>query len=279
VTASDGAVTVRETGCDVDGLKAAESAGVNTAVSWCAPTVGTNVVSDAVPLLTVAGLLRSAVPSLNCTVPAVAGLTVALRDTGVPVVTVEAEDVNTVRVAVGGGAVTTKGTVCDVDAAKTAGSVGVNIALNWWVPTGNCEMVPTAVPLMTSTGFSPRLAVPSLNCTVPTGVCGATPAAVCGTTFAVSATMVPLTTGEAGNVVRVVTVAVGARAPVTCRVPLGGAALATPPMSNNVPMIAAAIRKVSAAYLWKDLYRRMVWLHSRSSHHGHCRSSPIFHEL
>ena len=67
---------------DVDGPKTAGSAGVNTAVNWCAPAANVDVVPDAVPLLTITGLPRLVAPSLNCTVPvAVAVVTVALSVT------------------------------------------------------------------------------------------------------------------------------------------------------------------------------------------------------
>jgi hypothetical protein len=163
--------------------------------------------------------------------------------------------VNEVRVASGPveEAMTMKGTVCDGDVAKTAASDGMNTALSWCGPTVNCEMVPTAVPALvpglrtTGTGLL-RLSDPSLNCTAPAGACGATPAAVCVDTFAVSVTRAPWTAWETGDVVSVVVVAAGARAPVAGRALLGGAALAIPPTSNNVPTIATAIRKVLAAY-------------------------------
>ncbi|MGH8623755.1 MAG: hypothetical protein ACREYC_00225 [Gammaproteobacteria bacterium] len=53
------------------------------------------------------------------------------------------------------------------------------------------------MPLLTVTGL-PMLAVPSLNCTVPTDVAGVT--------LAVSVTGVPWVTGEAGDVDNVVVV-------------------------------------------------------------------------
>ena len=70
---------------EVDEPKAAGSVGMNTAVSWCPPTANVEVVAEATPLLTIAGLPRLMVPSLNCTEPtAVAGLTAAISVTGVP---------------------------------------------------------------------------------------------------------------------------------------------------------------------------------------------------
>jgi hypothetical protein len=68
----------------------------------------------------------------------------------------------------------------------------VNTAVNWCAPTANVDVVPDAAPLLTITGF-PRLAIPSLNCTVPV--------AVVGVTVANSDTGVPRRTGEAGYVI------------------------------------------------------------------------------
>jgi hypothetical protein len=84
VTAPVGPVTMTVTGDDVDELNAVESVGVNTAVNWCDPTASIGADPTAVPLLTVTGLPRLAVPSLNCTVPAAAGVTVAVNVTGLP---------------------------------------------------------------------------------------------------------------------------------------------------------------------------------------------------
>jgi hypothetical protein len=70
------------------------SAGVNTAVNWCCPTVRVDVVFGAVPLTTSTGSPMLADPSLNCTVPvATAGVTVAVSVRGVPCGTGEAEPV------------------------------------------------------------------------------------------------------------------------------------------------------------------------------------------
>ena len=78
-------VTVSDTAGDVEGLKAAESVGVNTAISWCDPAANVDVVTDAAPLVTVSGVPRLVVPSLNCTVPAAfAGVIAAVSVTGVP---------------------------------------------------------------------------------------------------------------------------------------------------------------------------------------------------
>jgi hypothetical protein len=90
----------------------------------------------------------------------------------------------------------------DVDGLKTAASVGVKVAVIWCDPRGNAEVVPAATPLLTANG-PPRLVVPSLNCTAPT--------AVAGETVAVSVSVVPGVTGEAGEVVSAVLVAVEPR--------------------------------------------------------------------
>jgi hypothetical protein len=78
-------VTISGTTGDGDELKAAGLLGVNTAVSWCDPTVNVDVIPDAAPLLTITGLPRLVVPSLNCTVPAaIAGVIAAVSVTGLP---------------------------------------------------------------------------------------------------------------------------------------------------------------------------------------------------
>ena len=114
-TAPVAAVATKVTGGDVDGLKAAGSIGVNTAVNWCDPAAKEDVVPDAVPLLTATGIPRFVTPSLNCTAPtAVAGVTVAVSVTGVPSATGEAGDVAS-AVLVAGAPVTTNIAAGDVD--------------------------------------------------------------------------------------------------------------------------------------------------------------------
>src|SRR5918997_2126211 len=96
-------VTVSGIAGDVEGLKVAGLAGVNTAVKWCGPGANIDVDPDAVPLvLTGTGAPMLVVPSMNCTVPtAVDGVMVAVSITGVPWATMEAGDVvSTVLVAV-----------------------------------------------------------------------------------------------------------------------------------------------------------------------------------
>ena len=78
-------------------------------------------VTDAVP--------TSVDPSRNWTVPAAAGVTVAVSKTvagAVPVVGLAASDVD---VPVAGRAFTTYGTVPEVEPAKVAVSVGVKVAV------------------------------------------------------------------------------------------------------------------------------------------------------
>lgn len=200
-------VTTKLTTGDVDGPKTAGLVGVNTAVSECDPTPNAVVVPDAVPLVTLTGLPRLAVPSLNCTVPtAVAGLTATVSVTWVPERTGEAGAVaSAALVAVPPLAepVITKITGGEVDGLKTVGVAGVNTAVSERDPAANVDVDPDAAPLLTATGL-PRLAVPSMNCTTPT--------AVAGVIVAVSVTGVPGAAEEAGDVVSAVLVAVG---PVT----------------------------------------------------------------
>jgi hypothetical protein len=87
---------------DVDGPNRAGSEGVNTALSWCDPTVNVDVVCIALPLLTITGSPMLALPSWNCTVPvAAAGVTDAVIINGAPCGIGEAEEVvSTVLVAV-----------------------------------------------------------------------------------------------------------------------------------------------------------------------------------
>lgn len=60
-----GAATVSGTGGDIDALNAVGSAGVNAAVSECVPVDNVDVIVNAVPPTTVAGLPRLVSPSLN----------------------------------------------------------------------------------------------------------------------------------------------------------------------------------------------------------------------
>src|SRR5918997_1182730 len=106
------------------------------------------------------------------------------------------------------GSVTSKVTGGDVDGLKAAGVLGVNTAVSEREPTANVEVVPDAVPLPTATGL-PRLAVPSLNCTVPL--------AVAGVIVAVSVTGVPTATGDAGDVASAVLVATAPVEPMTTK--------------------------------------------------------------
>jgi hypothetical protein len=173
IVAPAGAATTNITAGDVDGLNAAGLAGVNTAVSGCDPTVNVDVVPDAVPLVTITGLPRVVVPSLNCTVPAaVTGVTVAVSVRGTFGAMGESGDVAS-AVLVAGAPATTNVTVGEVDGPYAAGSAGLNTASSEREPAARADVNPDAVPLLTITGL-PRFVVPSLNCTVPTAVAGVT---------------------------------------------------------------------------------------------------------
>lgn len=120
-----GALTTMVTAGDVDVLKAVALVGVNTAVSECDP--GPNVEMDplAMPLVTGTRSPRLVVPSLNCTLPAAAGVTVAVSVTAAFWATGESGDaVNVVVVVV---------------AAARASACGVS--------TGGAEL---ATPLMSN---------------------------------------------------------------------------------------------------------------------------------
>jgi hypothetical protein len=78
------ALTMKVTADDVEPLNAAVLVEVNRAVSWCDPIVNDDVVIDAAPLITVAGLPMVVSPSLNCTLPVADGATTALSVTDVP---------------------------------------------------------------------------------------------------------------------------------------------------------------------------------------------------
>ena len=71
----------------VDGLNAVESVGVNTAVIAWVAAGRVDVVNVAVPLVTGTALPNAVAPSMNCTVPAAVGVTVAVNVTEVPAVT------------------------------------------------------------------------------------------------------------------------------------------------------------------------------------------------
>src|SRR5918997_1440232 len=88
-------VTVSGIAGDVEGLKVAGLAGVNTAVNWFGPGANIDVDPDAVPLvLTGTGSPMLVVPSMNCTVPtAVDGVMVGVSTTGGRWVTMAGGDV------------------------------------------------------------------------------------------------------------------------------------------------------------------------------------------
>ena len=186
---------------DVDGLKVAGLVGVNVAVSWWGPMVNVEVDPDAAPLVTITGLPRLVVPSLNCTVPtAAAGLTAAVSVTRVPARAPDAGEVaSAVLVAVAPvAAVMMKSTGGDVEGLKATGLVGMNVAVRERWPAARVEVDPDAEPLVTITGL-PRLVVASLNCTVPV--------AVAGVIVAVSVTGVPGAAWPGGEMASAVLVA------------------------------------------------------------------------
>jgi len=85
----------------------------------------------------------------------------------------------------------------DVDPLNAAGLPGVKTALRLWVPTVSELVDVVATPPETVTG-APMFAAPSLNCTVPVAVEGAT--------VAVRFTVVPTVWGLGGETVSVVVV-------------------------------------------------------------------------
>lgn len=105
--------------------------------------------------------------------------------------------------------VTTKRTTRAADAVNTPGSEGLNVAVSWCSPGSKREVVPAAVPLVTTTG-GPRRVVPSWNCTVP--------GANVGLTVAVSVTRVPWVMGDVGEVLSEVMVNV--RSGIGCDLPM-----------------------------------------------------------
>jgi hypothetical protein len=140
-------------------------------------------------------------PSMNWMVPvAPRGATLARKITGMPWKAGFGNTLSVVVVALAPlRALTMKVTAGDVDDSNTAGSVGVNTAVNLCDPTGNDEVVVDAAPLVTVAG-TPMLESPFLNCTLPAAI---------GETAALSVTEVPGSTGPAGDVVSVVVVSVG----------------------------------------------------------------------
>jgi hypothetical protein len=101
---------------------------VNTAISECDPEVKDDVLPDAVPLLTCTGLPRLVLPSLNCTVPATTGLTVAVSVIGVPGATEDTADVVKLTVGVvtwrtGGGGLNASPTVTTPTPPTTAAAI------------------------------------------------------------------------------------------------------------------------------------------------------------
>jgi hypothetical protein len=169
--------------------------GVNTAVMECVAVDNVVVAADvALPLVTVTGLPRVAVPSMNCTEPAaVFGVTVAVNVTEVPdVVGLVGLAVSVVVVAVGPPPVdasTSKLSGSEVELANVLGLLEVKTAVIECVSTDRFDVVKVADPAVTVAAL-PSAAVPSMNCTVP--------GAVEGEIVAVNVTDVPDVTGPPG---------------------------------------------------------------------------------
>jgi hypothetical protein len=178
---------------------------VKTAVIACVAVDRPVVAADvADPLATVTALPRAVVPSMNCTEPAAdEGETAAVNVTDVPaVVGLVGLAVTVVVVAVGPepvAASTSKLRARDVEPLNAVRSVGVKTALIECVPVGRFVVVNVADPLATATAL-PSAVVPSMNCTEP--------AAVEGATVAVRATDAPTVTGPPGFAAIAVVVAV-----------------------------------------------------------------------
>jgi hypothetical protein len=114
--------TVSHTGDDVEGSKAAGSAGMNTAVSECRP-FGSAVMRRAMLRVTGTGVPSAVAPSMNWTDPAASlGTTLAEKPTGLPSKIPFRNVVSVVVVAfVSMGALTAKATVFDVDKSDQRG--------------------------------------------------------------------------------------------------------------------------------------------------------------
>jgi len=179
------AFTVRVVaGVDVDVPNAAALVGTNFAVSECEPLASALNARLAVPLLS--GELPSTVaPSRNWTEPtAVFGVTVASSVTVVPWATGPAGVTASAVVVAVGGAMTCSVTGLDVEPVKLF--VGVNCAVRLCEPRARAFVVICATPAVTVVE-APIGVDPSLNCTEPVAVDGAT--------VALSVTVLPTTAG------------------------------------------------------------------------------------
>jgi hypothetical protein len=196
------AVTVSDdAGVDVDVPKFAGLVGTNCAVRECVPTPSVLVLTET-PVPFQAWLAPTwVVPSKNLIEPtALVGVTAPERVTVVPKPTGPVgETVRLVLVVVAGAALTVYDVAgVEVEPRKAVGSVGVNVAVNEWVPTASALVVLVAVPPDTDTG-EPIAFVPSRNCTVP---------AALGAMVAVSVRVSPTVLGLAGETASVVVVGV-----------------------------------------------------------------------
>ena len=148
----------------------------------------------AVPLLTVTALPKGVVPFMNCTDPAaVEGVTDAVNVTDVPaVVGLAGLAVRVVVVATGPppvAASTSKLSAREVEPPNVLGLLDANTAVIECVSTVRFDVVKLAVPPVTVAAL-PSMVVPSMNCTEP--------GAVVGATVAVNVTDVPTVTGPPG---------------------------------------------------------------------------------
>ena len=199
-----GATTVTEygTATEVDAVNAVASVGAKAAVKLCGPTASELVDMLALPAATGTAAPSAVAPSRNCTVPAAAGVTVAVSETDAPD-TAEPAGATISAVVVWAGpttAVMTYDVAAEVEAVNAVASVGVNTAVSECVPTVNVDVEALALPAATGTA-APMLVAPSLNCTEP--------AAFDGDNVAVIDTAAPATAVPAGETANAVLVATG----------------------------------------------------------------------
>lgn len=143
----------------------------------CEPVDNVTAAEDAValvvPVVTATALPSAVVPSMNCTLPAADGVTVAVNVVAVPAVVGLGGLATTVVVVavapVPVPAVTWKLSGRDVELPNALGVLDVNTAVMEWVATDRLDVVRFAVPPSTVTG-DPSVSPPSMNCTEPGAV-------------------------------------------------------------------------------------------------------------
>jgi hypothetical protein len=180
--------------------------GVKTAVIGCEPVDNVTAAEDAValvvPVVTATALPSAVVPSMNCTLPAADGVTVAVNVVAVPAVVGLgglATTVVVVAVAPPVPAVTWKLSGREVELPNALGVLDVNTAVMECVSTDRFDVVKVALPPSTATAL-PSASLPSMNCTEP--------GAVDGVMVAVKITDVPDGAGPPGFAAIAVVVAV-----------------------------------------------------------------------